>query len=94
MQRQPLQSKSVPSAGYDPAQQTLELEFEGGRIYRYEQVPESVYAWLLRTRNKGAYVARMISPVYSYREVTPPPEPVDLLAQLQASLAPPPADDE
>ena len=87
MQRHPLASNAVRTAGYDPASQTLELEFATGRIYRYTAVPQSVYDWLLRARSKGAYVARMISPNYEFADISPKPEPIDLLAQLQATIA-------
>jgi hypothetical protein len=90
MDRSPLASRAVVSAGYDAASGTLELEFLSGRIYQYEDVPASAYEWLLRTRSKGTYVSRMINGQYSYRDVTPRLEDLgDLLAKLRASLVDP-----
>jgi hypothetical protein len=88
MDRTPLQSSAVVSAGYDPESQTLELEFSSGRIYRYDGVPQGTYDWLLRAPSKGAFVARMISDRYAYRDVTPPSdEPAqDLGEALRESL--------
>lgn len=86
----------MASVGYDDGARVLEVEFRTGRIYQYAGVPRSVYDWLLRTPDKGAYVARMIVDRYEYRDVTPPPADVqDLGAALRASLeaGPDPADD-
>lgn len=71
MERSPLASSSVASAGYDAVTLVLEIEFTSGRIYQFEEVPRGVFDWLLRTPNKGSYVARMINNVYRYRDVTP-----------------------
>jgi hypothetical protein len=86
MQRTPLSSRAVLSAGYDPVTCQLELEFRNGRIYRYKDVPPGVYAFLLRTPSKGGYVNRMIQDRYAFEEVTPAPEEQDVLRALQASL--------
>lgn len=90
MERSPLASSSVASAGYDEDTRVLEIEFKSGRIYQFEDVPPGVFDWLLRTPNKGVYVARMINNVYRYQDLTLPPprdEPeVDLAAQLRDSV--------
>ena len=72
MERKPLQSRAIVSAGYDPESRTLELEFASGRIYRYADVPAGTYEWLLRAPSKGGYFARMINERYAYRDVTEP----------------------
>jgi hypothetical protein len=69
MQREQLKSTAILSAGYDAAAQELELEFQSGHVYRYENVPASVHDWLLRTRNKGGFVRRMITGRYVERAV-------------------------
>lgn len=86
MQRSPLQSSAVLSAGYDPITRELELEFKNGRIYRYREVPAGVYEFLLRTPSKGGYVNRMIQNRYAFEEVTPERSEQDVLKALQASL--------
>ncbi len=70
------------SAGYDEQALELELEFRSGHVYRYESVPPSVYAWLLRIENKGGFVRRMIHGRYVERVVprSAPPEPSEMLA--------------
>jgi hypothetical protein len=90
MERTPLESRAVRSAGYDPERQTLELEFATGRVYLFEGVPQSAYDWLLRTPSKGVFVSRLINGRYPYRDITQPqeqPEPErDLEAALRASV--------
>lgn len=94
MERSPLPSSSVASAGYDDATRVLEIEFKSGRIYQFDEVPRGVFDWLLRTPNKGSYVARMINGKYRHRDVTdagadagaaPAAEP-DILSQLRDSV--------
>lgn len=91
MQRSPLKSRALLSAGYDADGRVLELEFSSGHVYRYEDVPESVYAWLLRAPNKGVFVARHISGRYSERAVPAQgaveQADVSLELSLSASLA-------
>jgi hypothetical protein len=94
MERSPLASSSVASVGYDDATNVLEIEFKSGRIYQFEEVPRGVFDWLLRTPNKGSYVARMVNGKYRYRDVTAGAGPdagaaetePDILTQLQNSV--------
>jgi len=86
MQRKPLTSTTVVSAGYDDGSQQLEIEFHGGRIYRYSGVPRGVYDFLLRARSKGGYVSRMIDGHYAHEEITVAPPEQDLRRALLASL--------
>jgi hypothetical protein len=67
VQRERLKSRAVLSAAYDELSSELELEFQSGHVYRYEGVPASVFAWLLRTQNKGGFVRRMITGRYVER---------------------------
>lgn len=93
VQRERLKSNAIVSAGHDEHTLELELEFRSGHVYRYEGVPASVYAWLLRTPNKGGFVRRMITGRYVERAVpraghgAPSSTPADALEQtLRASL--------
>jgi hypothetical protein len=89
MERVPLTSRAVASAGYDGATRTLEIEFTSGRVYRYRDVPASVYEWLLRVPSKGVYVSRSITDRYEFEDVTHPsaaPADGDLEALLEASV--------
>lgn len=47
MDRTPVTSLTLRSAGYDQAQNLLELEFKTGGIYQYSDVPFEVYEGLI-----------------------------------------------
>lgn len=89
MERVPLRSNAVVSAGYDAETRSLEVEFSSGRVYRFSNVPVSVYDWLLRVPNKGVYISRSITGRYEYEDVTHPShdgDEDDLERLLEASL--------
>lgn len=94
MQRLPLASSSLRSAGYDEASSELEIEFQSGRVYRFSGVPAGLYAWLIRSRGKGGLFNRLIRDRYPYVDVTEPgpcTADSDLLEALRRSLEPSPA---
>jgi hypothetical protein len=87
MQRVPMESSAISSAGYDPERSELEVEFRTGRVYVYRDVPAGVFEFLLRTPNKGGYLNRMIHGRYAYRELGLEDAPEqDLLDVLKKSL--------
>lgn len=69
MERQPVESSSLRSVGYDAGRQELEIEFHDGTIYLYGNVPEPVYAALLRAESKGGYFNAEIREQYVYHKV-------------------------
>lgn len=44
------------AVGYDPKAKVLEVVFNSGKIWRYYDVPLSVYDGLLTTRSVGSYM--------------------------------------
>jgi hypothetical protein len=54
--REPVESRSIASIGYDPGAQTLEVEFKRGGVYRYLRVPEQVWRELTRAESHGQYL--------------------------------------
>ena len=48
-------STTLASADYDSATAILELSFRNGSIYRYFDVPESVFQALVAARSKGRF---------------------------------------
>jgi hypothetical protein len=92
MKRIPVTSSAVVSAGYDAHARELELEFRGGRVYRYLDVPGDVFQFLLRTSEKGRYVNTMIAPNFTHRDVSkaqrarPESQDDDMTNALEASL--------
>jgi len=69
MVRQRVSSTNVWSIGYDDATDTLEVEFHSGGIYQYFDVPETVYAALMRALSKGHYLNDYIKDRYRSRKL-------------------------
>ena len=69
MRRTHIDSSSLESIGYDPASRTLEVEFHGGRIYRYFGVPARRYRDLLKAESAGRFLNTRIKGVYDYAAV-------------------------
>ncbi len=66
MNRQPVNSSTISSVGYDAATATLEVEFQTGQVYQYFDVPEHVYQELTNASSPGAYLASNIKGVYRF----------------------------
>ncbi len=62
MRRTLVTSTSVVSVGYDPLRASLEIEFHGGGVYRYANVPAAAYRLLLQAESIGDYVNTVIKP--------------------------------
>lgn len=62
MIRQPISSSNIISAGYDPATQTLELEFKGGVVWQYMHFPEEMWYEFLGSSSQGKYFHSQIRP--------------------------------
>ena len=60
MRREAVDSEALRSVGYDPHERILEIEFVGGTVYRYFDVPPSVHAGLMTAESKGEYYAANI----------------------------------
>ena len=86
MKRELVESDALVSVGYNRETQVLQIEFEGGRIYDYYDVPRQVHDWLLRVQNKGAYLNQIIKERYEFRDVTPAAQEVNLAAALIQSI--------
>lgn len=69
MHRQRMHSSSITSAGYDPARHLLELEFEGGSIYRYADVPQRAWRALQDAASKGQFVNWQIKSKFPYKKL-------------------------
>ena len=70
MQRYPVDSLDMVSAGYDKSSQTLEIEFRLNKAYRYANVPESVYNGLRRAPSKRDFFEEKIRGVYAYSRIS------------------------
>lgn len=62
MERQPISSSNIISAGYDPDTQTLELEFKNGVVWQYPNFPEQMWYEFLGAPSQGKYFSSQILP--------------------------------
>ncbi len=70
MERVPVTSTTMSSIGYDQEARTLEIEFVGGEIYQYFEVPEEIYQGLLSAESKGRYFNLVVKPLgFEYRQL-------------------------
>jgi len=69
MNRQSVDSSVLASVGYDAKTATLEIAFRQGGVYRYYQVPASVYEALMSADSHGRYFTDSIRPNYPFRRM-------------------------
>lgn len=67
MRRVPVESSVLASVGYRAG--TLEVEFVGGAVYRYLEVPARVHAELMWATSHGRYFTEHIRNDYRYVRV-------------------------
>jgi len=60
MERESVESQALVSVGYDPDRRVLEIEFEGGAVYRYHDVPPELHAGLMAAPSRGEFFAAHI----------------------------------
>ena len=74
MNRTPVTSSAIVSVGHDPATNTLEIEFKGGRGYQYADVPVEKHLALMGAESIGKHFAGHIQglhPTTKLQEVQP-----------------------
>jgi hypothetical protein len=64
MKREHISSSAIRSVGYDPEEQTLEVEFIDGEVYQYLKVPEYVFLDFMMAESRGEYINTHIKPGY------------------------------
>lgn len=64
MERTNVRSSNLKSIGYDEETETLEIEFKGGSVYQYTNVPKGIHASLMNASSHGKYVHRFIRERY------------------------------
>ena len=70
IRRTPVSSSALRSVGYDQEQQTLEIEFTNGAVYRYFDVPAGVYRGLMAAESHGRYFHQHVrSKRYQYQRM-------------------------
>ena len=69
MQRYSVASSNIAAVGYDPATETLEVQFLSGWVYQYYNVPENMYDQLMKEGSKGRFLNVYIKNAYPYSRV-------------------------
>lgn len=70
MDVKPVRSRDLALIGYDHETATLEVVFRAGGVYRYQEVPESVYHGLMTAPSHGTYFQKHIKVQYGYVKVS------------------------
>ncbi len=70
MERQTVSSSNIRSIGYDPGAHVLEIEFHGGAVYQYFEVPESIYQGLINAQSHGSFLHAHIRDKYRYQRMS------------------------
>lgn len=66
MNRDPIASTNIASAGYDEASQTLEVEFTSGAVYQYYNVEPALAEEFFNAASKGQFLNVYIKNAYPY----------------------------
>ena len=69
MNRDFVASSNISSVGYDPATQTLEVEFLNGSIYQYFNVGQGLFDEMMASPSKGQFLNTYIRNGYPYSRV-------------------------
>jgi len=69
MVRIDIPSEYFKSAGYDPKNKILEIEFMTEGVIQYYKVPEKAYAGLLNAKSDLDYFIHKIKYIYPYKKV-------------------------
>ncbi len=69
MEREFVSSSTIVAVGYDPATETLEMEFKHGGIYQYYNVPNSIHQQLMESSSKGQFFHTYIRNSFPYSRV-------------------------
>jgi len=62
-------SRDIALVGYDGESGTLEVVFRAGGVYRYQEVPETVYHGLMTASSHGNFFQQKIKNQYSYVKI-------------------------
>lgn len=64
-----LNSSNIERVAYDSLRQHLYVEFIGSGLYRYYNVPQSVFSRLLAANSHGGFLSAFIKDVYTYIKI-------------------------
>jgi len=66
IRRLPVDSEAVLSVGYDVQRRMLQIEYSGGNVYNYFDVPPYIYEDLMKATSIGTFCNQHIRNEYDY----------------------------
>ena len=69
MNRIPVSSSDLCSVGYNSKTKVLEIEFNSGGIYRYSNVPQTVFSQLMSAPSHGRFFHSHIKNVFPHERI-------------------------
>lgn len=69
MRQRVLGSSHVEWIEWDPASRVLQVEYRGGRLYRYEGMDYETWSGLMRAPSKGSFLRRVVHPKFAGQAV-------------------------
>lgn len=69
VKRDQVSSSNIVSVGYDASSETLEIEFLGGSVYQYYNVPQSIFDAFKSAPSAGKFFAYQIKNAFPYSRV-------------------------
>ncbi len=70
MDRIPMSSSNIKSAGYDEGNSILEIEFKDGNLYQYFNVPLNIWENFKLASSKGKFFAFHVKEKFRYRKIS------------------------
>ena len=71
IKREPVASRGLAAIGYSKRLRALEVEFRDGSIYRYADVPRSLYRQLMAAESKAGFYNRHVRKKFRSVRVKP-----------------------
>lgn len=66
MQLTTVESSMIHAVGYDPETRKMEVVFNSGKTYIYENVPQKEYEGLMSAESKGQYMKACVIDMYPW----------------------------
>lgn len=66
----PVKSSQIEAVGYDAATRTLAIQFKGGAVYHYDDVPKDIHDGFEKAESVGKYFGEKIRRShFKYRKI-------------------------
>jgi len=68
MERTPVTSSQIKSIGHDPENNLLEVEFNSGGVYQYQNFTSTHHEKLMGAESKGSHFGKHVKGVHPFRK--------------------------